>query len=86
MAEVKGQWNKEIYTAAEEQLFKRYSITPGAGLQGIYIALWFGKQEKVANCKRHNIESAGELKKAITEKLSDELQKQIDVFVLDLAH
>lgn len=85
MAEVKGQWNKELYTAASEQLYQRYSITPDAGLQGIYIALWFGKQEKVANHLRHNIESAQQLKQAITDKMPVDLLKQIDVFVLNLA-
>lgn len=85
MAEVKGQWNKELYTAAEEQLYNRYSVTPDAGLQGIYIALWFGKDEKVAGVKRHTIMSATQLKEAITDKLSASLRKQIDVFVLDLS-
>lgn len=85
MAEVKGQWNKGLYTAAEEQLYKRYSNTPDAGLQGIYIALWFGKQEKVAGLKGHGIESAAHLKETITANLPDELRKQIDIFVLDLA-
>ncbi|MGK3125924.1 hypothetical protein ACCY16_17525 [Candidatus Pantoea formicae] len=85
MAEVKGQWNKELYTAAYEQLYNRYSITPDAGLQGIYIALWFGRHEKVADRVRHNIENAHQLKQAIRDKMPVDLLKQIDVFVLDLS-
>lgn len=85
MVEVKGQWNKELYTAPLEQLYKRYSITPDARLQGIYVVLWFGKHEKVASLVHHGIESPEQLKKAISDKLPFDLNKQIDVFVLDLA-
>ncbi|MGG7445059.1 hypothetical protein ACQ3G7_03090 [Kosakonia oryzendophytica] len=85
MVEVKGQWHRDIYTAAYEQLYELYSLTPDAGMQGIYIALWFGPHEKVANAQTHALKSAEDLKQAIIEKLPVELHKQIDVFVLDLS-
>lgn len=85
MIEVKGQWHKAIYTAAYEQLYELYSLTPDAGMQGIYIALWFGPHEKVANALKHGLQSAEEFRLAIIEKLPAELHKQIDVFVLDLS-
>ncbi|HAV1594967.1 hypothetical protein ACVGX7_25160 [Enterobacter hormaechei] len=85
MIEVKGQWHKAIYTAPYEQLYELYSLTPDAGMQGIYIALWFGQHEKVANTHKHGLKSAEELRLAIIEKLPAELHKQIDVFVLDLS-
>lgn len=85
MIEVKGQWHKAIYTAPYEQLYELYSLTPDAGMQGIYIALWFGAHEKVANALKHGLQSAEEFRLAIIEKLPAELHKQIDVFVLDLS-
>jgi len=53
--------------------------------QGIYLVIWFGAGEKVANRKRHAIRNAEELKMSIEEKLPQELKGLIDVFVLDVS-
>lgn len=82
--EVKGQWHPNLYTAASEQLYERYSIHPNAEEQGIYLVLWFGQQEKVANKKNHSINNAQELKVSIQEKMPKELDGKIDIFVLDV--
>ena len=84
VAEVKGQWHDELYTAASEQLNKRYSIHPDAEHQGIYLVLWFGKDVKVANRKIHGIESADQLKTSIEKRMPQELRGFIDIFVLDV--
>ncbi len=83
--EAKGQWHEELYTAASSQLHDRYSIHPDAEQQGIYLVLWFGADEKVANRKNHTINSALQLKISIEEKLPPELKRLIDVFVLDVS-
>ena len=83
--EVKGQWHPNLYTAASEQLYERYSIHPNAEEQGIYLVLWFGQQEKVANKKNHSINNAQELKVSIQEKMPKELDGKIDIFVLDVS-
>lgn len=83
--EAKGQWHKELYTAADTQLYERYAIHPDAEHQGIYLVIWFGKDEKVANRTQHGIENAKQLKKAIEDKLSPEHKNRIDVFVLDVS-
>jgi len=85
VAEVKGQWHDELYTAASAQLYERYSIHPDAEQQGIYLVIWFGENETVAGRKRHGIGSAQELKSRIKEKLLPELTGLIDVFVLDVS-
>lgn len=85
VAEVKGQWHKELYSAASTQLHERYSIHPDAEQQGIYLALWFGCNEKVADLKNHGIESAQELTNKIEETLPAELSGLIDIFVLDVS-
>lgn len=85
VAEVKGQWNRELYTAASVQLYERYSNHPDAEQQGIFLAIWYGADEKVAGRKRHGIGSAQELKLRIESTLPAELAGLIDVFVLDVS-
>lgn len=83
--EVKGQWHSELYTAASSQLYERYSIHPDAEQQGIYLVLWFGKDEKVTGKKNTEFEDANDLKQSIEETIPNELRGLIDVFVLDLS-
>jgi|GEM_PF-254761 len=85
VTEVKGQWHPELYTAASEQLHKRYSIHPDAEQQGIYLVLWFGANEKVASRKNTELNSAHDLKQSIENTMPSELRGLIDVFVLDLS-
>lgn len=85
VTEVKGQWHRELYTAASAQLYERYSIHPDAEQQGIFLVIWFGADEVVAGRKSHGIESAEILKSDIEEKLPAELLGLIDVFVLDVS-
>ncbi|MGF6711187.1 hypothetical protein QFZ41_002151 [Luteibacter sp. W1I16] len=85
VAEVKGQWHRELYTAASIQLYERYAIHPDAEQQGIYLVIWFGADEKVAGRKNHGIGSAFELKRRIESSLPPELTGQIDIFVLDVS-
>jgi len=85
VVEVKGQWHKELYTAAVAQLHERYSIHPDAEQQGVYLVLWFGPDEKVAGLKNTAITSAHELKKCIQAQMPTELRALVDVFVLDVS-
>lgn len=83
VVEVKGQWHRNLYTAASEQLYERYAIHPNAEDQGIYLVLWFGLDEKVADRNR-NINNAQELKESIQKDMPKELEGKIDIFVLDV--
>lgn len=83
--EVKGQWNKELYTAASAQLDQRYAIHPDAAKQGVYLALWYDNGEKVAGLSDPTITTAVELKDRIISGMSEELRNRIDVVVLDLS-
>jgi hypothetical protein len=85
VAEVKGQWHPELYTAAACQLHERYSIHPDAEQQGIYLVLWFGPDVPVAGRKRHEIPDAKVLESTIIGSMPADLHGFIDVFVLDLA-
>ena len=83
--EVKGQWHRELYRAASNQLNNLYASHPAAKQQGIYLVLWFGPHEKVAGRKKHSISGANELKVKIESDLPADLRGLIDVFVLDVS-
>ena len=83
--EVKGQWNKELYTAAAVQLAGRYTIYPGAADQGVYLVLWFGDNVTIAGRKEPSITSAARLRQEIVEKMPTDLLGRIDVYVLDVS-
>lgn len=85
VTEVKGQWHNELYTAAESQLSQLYSIHPSAEKQGIYLVLWFGKDELIAGKKNIHITNALQLKQSIETRLPSQLQGLIDIFVLDIS-
>ncbi len=86
VTEVKGQWHKELYTAAATQLSERYMGHPNAADQGVYIAIWFGAEYSVAGVRTHEVTSASELKLKIEANMPDDLKTKIDVFVLDVSH
>ncbi len=85
VTEVKGQWHRELYSAASTQLYDRYSIHPDAEQQGIFLVIWFGESETVAGRKHHGIETAQELKINIEAVLPIDLRGLIDVFILDVS-
>lgn len=66
VVEAKGQWHRELYTAAAEQLDARYSIHPSAARQGIYLVYWFGVETEVAGVKKHGVNSSTELRQKMT--------------------
>ncbi len=85
VCEVKGQWHSELFTAAKTQLNERYAIHPEASLQGVYLILWFGKEEKVAGLVNTEFGGATELQRAVIASLQLDILGMIDVFVLDVS-
>ena len=83
VVEVKGQWNAELFTAAQMQLADRYAVHPTAEEQGVYLVLWFGADEKIAGLKNHDNLQVSDLKKKLEEGLPAELVGKIDVVILD---
>lgn len=85
VTEVKGQWHRDLYTAAAAQLYGRYSIHPDAEQQGVFLVVWFGEDEKVGGIKKHGIQSSQQLKARIEEQMPPDIRRSIDVFVLDVS-
>jgi hypothetical protein len=85
MVEAKGQWHRELFSAASAQLNERYSSHQDAERQGIYLIFWFGPDVKVADRAGHCIRTATELRDRIEGEMPAELRPFIDVVVLDLS-
>ena len=83
--EGKGQWHRDLFSAAQSQLATRYSVHQHADEQGIFFVVWYGSEWPVAGLARHGYQSASELHAAIHERLPDELRGRVDVFVLDVS-
>ena len=83
--EGKGQWHRDLFTAARLQLSERYAMHPDADEQGIFLVIWYGPDEEVAGRKQHGYGSAAGLCAAIRDQLPEELRGRVDVFVLDVA-
>lgn len=89
--EAKGQWNKEVYSAAMGQLDKKYAAHFKAKGFGIFLVYWFGYD--VADNKKRPVKyplrgkrpaSPEELKEWIEESLPAANKDKIKVVVLDL--
>jgi len=85
VVEVKGQWHKELFSAASAQLHERYSSHPDAAQQGVYLVLWFGPEVPIAGKRKTNINDPDALRDAIIEQIPRELHHLIDVVVFDLS-
>lgn len=88
--EIKGQWHKDLWHAADTQLDRLYSNDWRAERKGIYLVFWFGpnvpqkKKLKSLGNGRNRPNTADELRLALIE--SSEVAKKglIEVVVLDM--
>lgn len=88
--EVKGQWHKDLWHAADTQLDRLYSNDWRADHKGIYLVFWFG--EDVADNKKlkppekgtARPSTADELRKTLIEKSKAAARGHIEIVVLDL--
>lgn len=88
--EMKGQWHRDVWTAADEQLDRLYASDWRAAGWSIYLVLWFGEQKDASK----NIASPGRgiARPASPEKMTAMLMSRsqsvqegrIKVVVLDL--
>lgn len=85
--EAKRHWNREIWTAIEDQLIP-YGLSVGSSGHGIYLIFWFGIGE-------HKVPGPGDgsvppttpdaLKAALVERLPATHVGKIDIVVIDLS-
>jgi cytidylate kinase len=88
--EVKGQWHKDLWHAADTQLDRLYSNDWRAERKGIYLVFWFGedvpknKKLKSPGKGANRPNTADELRLALIENSVVAKQGGIEVVVLDL--
>lgn len=85
--EVKGQWHRDLWTAADRQLDRLY-INDARAEAGIYLVLWFGANSvKAPKAPPAGIErptSAADLRTRLSERSATTLEGRVAVVVLDL--
>ncbi len=88
--ECKGQWHKDVWTAAATQLDRFYSIEHKAASKGIYVVFWFGadapagRRLKLPPNNAPKPASAHEMQLAVQSLLPIERRADIAIVVLDL--
>ncbi len=88
--ETKGQWHRNVWAAATDQLDRYYCKTSKSASKGIYVVFWFGKN--VPPGKRikpppnggQRPESPEDMRVALQARIPLERQTDIEVVVLDV--
>ena len=86
--EIKGQWHRDVWDAASDQLDAHYAREWRAQGRGVYIVLWFGgvpgHQLPRAPAPLDRPTTAQELQDMLVSRLPESRRTQIDVFVIDV--
>ena len=85
--EVKGDWHSELWTAAENQLYQKYSDEHRSNGFGVYLVLWSENLKRSrSRPKGESIENAEQLHDALKQEIrKNSMLDNIHVFVLDVS-
>ena len=89
--ECKGQWNRNVWSAAEDQLDALYLRDWRSGGRGIYLVYWFGSgvaanyQLRAPPAGKTPPTTPEELRQLIRERIAPARRAAIAVEVLDLS-
>ena len=87
--EIKGQWERNVWNAVNDQLDAKYTVDQQADGRGVYIVLWFGNIPH-KNLPKHpdglpRPKTPGELERILKDRLPEARRSSIDIFVIDLS-
>jgi len=84
--EVKGQWHKDLWTAADKQLDHLY-MNDWRAERGIYLVFWFGPDFKIPTAPDGSDKPANpdELKIKLRDFSKSALAHRLDIVILDLS-
>ena len=87
--EIKGQWERNVWNAVNDQLDAKYTVDWQADGRGVYIVLWFGDIPG-RNLPPHpdglpRPQTPGELERMLEDRLPEARRSSIDIFVIDLS-
>ena len=83
--EIKKNDHRDLWTAIDSQLVRKYTINPAAGGHGIYLVLWFGKKYTQRPPEGERPDSPRKLESRLRETLSGDQTRKISVCVLDVS-
>ena len=87
--EIKGQWHKDVWDAAKDQLDAKYARDWHAQGRGVYIVLWFGdapgKQLQAHPDDLDRPDTPESLRRMLEDRLPEEKRSLLDVYVMDVA-
>jgi hypothetical protein len=87
--EIRGQWHKKVWNAADVQLIQKYARDWRADDRGIYLVIWFGNVPGKNLPKHpdglHAPSSPQELRQMLIDRLPLSERARIDVIVLDVS-
>ncbi len=87
--EIKGQWHKDVWNAATEQLDAKYARDWHAQGRGVYIVLWFGdapgKQLRAHPDGLPPPDTPESLRRMLKDRLPEEKRSLIRIYVLDVS-
>jgi hypothetical protein len=84
--EIKGEWHADLWSAANNQLIKKYTISPNAEGHGVYLVLWFGgKLQRNPKDGGRKAVTISELKERLEMTIPLEHRAKVKVHVLDVS-
>ena len=83
--EIKTNGHRELWSAMERQLIKKYIREPGTGGFGIYLVLWFGVKYTQAALDGRRPATPQVLKCLLEDALTVEQRRKISVCVIDVS-
>lgn len=81
--EIKKSDSRDLWSAAERQLVKRYARDPSSGGHGVYVVLWFG--DCMVPSSGPSPKSPGELEDQLRGQLAPDQRRFVRVVVIDVA-
>ncbi len=86
--EIKGQWEKKVWNAVNDQLDALYTVDWQADGRGVYIVLWFGSIPRKLPKHPDGLpqpKTPGELEGMLRDRLPEARRSSIDTYVIDLS-
>ena len=83
--EIKANGHRELWSAMERQLIKKYTREPGTGGFGVYLVLWFGVDWTQAALDWRRPATPKELQSLLEDSLTVEQKRKISVCVIDVS-
>ncbi len=85
--EIKGQWHKDVWHAADTQLARLYTVDWRSERRGIYLVLWFGNKGKKLKNQSLGLpppQSAEALQAMLSKQSKAAQEGLVEIIVLDL--